>query len=78
MNDLALEVGGLELATDGSIGDVRSAEAQERYEAEIVEQARQIAAGRSMALPTREHLRVVLSWLDGVGPQSRERQAAPF
>lgn len=35
------------------------------YERQVVEQARRIAAGKSAAQPTPEHLRVLLQWLDG-------------
>jgi len=34
------------------------------YESAMVEQARQIVAGNTMLLPTVEHLRVLLEWLD--------------
>jgi hypothetical protein len=37
----------------------------EQYEAEVVDEARRILAGESIKLPSREHLRVLLAWLDG-------------
>ena len=40
-----------------------------RYEEETMEEARRIVAGQSEQLPTREHLRVALAWLDGHEPQ---------
>jgi hypothetical protein len=40
-------------------------EAQARYESAIVVEARQIAEGSSLKPATKEHLRVVLEWLDG-------------
>jgi hypothetical protein len=40
-------------------------EARAHYESGIVEEARAIAAGRSAKLASREHLRVLLDWLDG-------------
>lgn len=47
------------------VGDAMSCEAQRHYESGIVEEARAIVAGRSTLNITTEHLRVVLSWLDG-------------
>lgn len=38
------------------------------YEEETIAEARRIVAGQSEQLPTREHLRVVLAWLDGHEP----------
>lgn len=35
------------------------------YEREVVEQARDIVIGQSGAMPSHEHLRVLLQWLDG-------------
>lgn len=40
-------------------------EARSRYESQVVEEARAIAEGRSIKPATREHLRVLLEWLDG-------------
>ena len=34
------------------------------YDSAMVEQARQIVAGETMLLPTVDHLRVLLEWLD--------------
>lgn len=45
--------------------ELQADEARARYESGIVEEARAIAAGRSAKLATREHLRVLLDWLDG-------------
>lgn len=39
-----------------------------RYEEETIEEARRIVAGESSRLPSREHLRVALAWLDGHAP----------
>lgn len=40
-------------------------EARARYESAVVEEARAIVEGRTMKLATKEHLRVLLDWLDG-------------
>jgi len=40
-------------------------EAQARYEAAIVEESRAIVAGEHSGVPSVEHLRVLLEWLDG-------------
>jgi len=48
----------------GRDGDFFSMAEQERYESGIIEEARQIVAGKSLKLSTAEHLRVLLSWLD--------------
>ena len=48
--------------------DAQSSELCHRYESQIITEARAIAEGRSMKLATAEHLRVVLSWLDGGTP----------
>ena len=45
----------------GRDGEIFSAAEQERYESGIIEEARQIAAGKSLKLSTAEHLRVLLS-----------------
>ena len=39
-------------------------EARARYESAVVEEARAIVAGHIAKLATKEHLRVVLDWLD--------------
>jgi len=59
-----------------SLGDDQSARACERYETELVAEARAIAQGRSRKPPTGEHLRVLLSWLDGPSPASGDE--SPF
>lgn len=46
------------------------------YEAEMIEEARRIVAGRSMLLPSREHLRVLLVWLDGREPERKREEPA--
>ncbi len=46
-------------------GDAQSFEAQSNYERAVVATARAIAAGEVDGPPTREHLRVLLNWLDG-------------
>ncbi len=63
------------------IGDAMSCEAQRRYESAIVEEARAIVAGRSTLNITTEHLRVVLSWLDGgtiIGASGGGEEEPPF
>jgi hypothetical protein len=40
-------------------------EARARYESAIVDEARAIVEGRNPKPVTKEHLRVVLEWLDG-------------
>lgn len=52
------------------------AEAQDRYESAMVAEARAIVEGRTMKLATNEHLRVVLSWLDGA--QAVQVKGMPF
>ncbi len=42
-----------------------------RYEHDIVAEARKIVAGETLMLPHFEHVRVLLSWLDGRAPPSR-------
>lgn len=56
---------------EGPGWEAQEANERERYEREVVEQARDIVAGRSGEQPGREHLRVLLSWLDGedAGPE---------
>jgi hypothetical protein len=44
-------------------------EARARYESTVVEEARAIVEGRSSEPASKEHLRVVLDWLDGTGYQ---------
>ena len=60
-------------------GQQQSDEARVLYESEMVEEARAIVEGRSMMLATREHLRVVLDWLDGARVRlNRERPRADW
>ena len=54
-------------------GDI---EAAERYEFELIEEARRIVAGVTLALPTEAHLRVLLNRLDGARP-TREPPPVP-
>ena len=65
---------------DNHDGERMSASEQERYELKIINEARQIVAGKSLKLASIEHLRVVLSWLDCAtsGEQGCEDQPAPF
>jgi len=49
---------------DQNDGEFFSVAEQERYESGIIEEARQIVAGKSLKLSTAEHLRVLLNWLD--------------
>ncbi|TQF00209.1 MAG: hypothetical protein FKY71_04685 [Spiribacter salinus] len=58
------------------IEDDQSAQLCDRYESALVAEAREIAEGRSLKLATDEHLRVLLSWLDGRQPINRE--TCPF
>ena len=64
----------------GRDGEFFSAAEQERYESGVLEQARQIAAGKSLKLSTAEHLRVLLSWLDGndTSEVAQLNEDAPF
>ncbi len=56
-----------------------SAEAQERYETGVIEEARSIVAGESETVPTVEHLRVLIVWLDGaMSAPEEENGEAPF
>jgi len=57
-------------------GDYWSGLAQDEYESRLVEEARGIAAGILKQRPTVEHLRVLLSWLDGV--RDDEPVRSPF
>jgi len=59
-----------------NLEDGQSAQLCDRYETEIVAEARAIAEGRSMKLATGEHLRVLLSWLDG--RPSAKVESCPF
>lgn len=43
------------------------------YEQAVVEQARGIVNGQSAAMPSHEHLRVLLQWLDGQATGARPR-----
>lgn len=45
--------------------DHASSMAQDLYEESQVNEARAIATGQSNKRPTTEHLRIILSWLDG-------------
>ncbi len=49
-----------------SLEQQQAYEAQARYELAVVEEARAIVDERINLPPTKEHLRVVLDWLDGV------------
>ena len=64
----------------GRDGEFFSTAEQERYESGIIEEARQIAAGKSLKLSTAEHLRVLISWLDGsdTSEVAQLNQDAPF
>jgi hypothetical protein len=56
-----------------------SAEAQERYESGVIEEARAIVAEDVEMVPTVEHLRVLLVWLDCAMPAQKEEDGeAPF
>jgi len=49
-------------------GDAWSALAREEYEIEVIEEARRLVAGELPGVPSLEHLRVLLAWLDGALP----------
>ncbi len=72
----------MDLATDGTPGDVQSFLAEQRYEEDLVEQSRAIVEGHLEVQITREHLRVLLSWLDGPktcsGKEAMRLFPAPF
>ena len=61
-------------------------DARARYESGVVEEARAIVGGQSNKPASKEHLRVVLDWLDGAGCQlnqavagvSQESDTPPF
>jgi len=44
----------------------QSDDARARYEAQIVAEARAIVGGERDSVPSLEHLRVLLEWLDGL------------
>jgi hypothetical protein len=60
--------------------------AQARYETSVVEEARAIVAGQSSEPASKEHLRVILDWLDGAAYQlnqemvgvDRDSETPPF
>lgn len=49
-------------------GDAWSALAREEYEIGVIEEARRLVAGELPGVPSLEHLRVLLTWLDGALP----------
>ena len=56
-----------------------SAEAQERYESGVIDEARAIVAEEIETAPAVEHLRVLLVWLDGAMPAPRQEDGeSPF
>lgn len=57
----------------GIDGDFHSAIEQEDYEANLVNEARLIAEGKSEKHPNNEHLRILLKWLDGSHPDSDDK-----
>lgn len=60
-------------------GDYWSGVAEYHYERELVEEARDIVAGRSTNPPRVEHLRVLIAWLDGATAATRQQPTeAPF
>ena len=67
----------------GRDGEFFSMVEQERYESAMIEEAREIVAGKSLKLSTVEHLRVLLNWLDGSDGTGKsiaaqQNQDAPF
>lgn len=61
-------------------GERMSSSEQERYESQVIEEARKIVAGKSLKLASAEHLRIALSWLDcaKAGETDCSEQSAPF
>jgi hypothetical protein len=56
-----------------------SAEAQERYESGVIDEARAIVTEDVEMAPTVEHLRVLLVWMDGaMSAPEQEDGEAPF
>lgn len=55
-----------------------SAEAQERYESGLVEEARAMVAGDFEKAPAVEHLRVLLERLDSATPAQDDGEKTPF
>ena len=49
-------------------GDAWSELAREEYEMGLIEEARRLVAGELPGVPSLEHLRVLLAWLDGALP----------
>ena len=61
------------------IGSDASGAAQDRYEAGVIEEAREIVAGEIEQAPTVEHLRIALAWMDGARPAPIEKDGeSPF
>jgi hypothetical protein len=58
-----------------SLEQQQAYEAQARYESMVVQEARAIVGERINLPPTKEHLRVLLEWLDGT--RVRLKQAQP-
>lgn len=59
-------------------GDYWSGLARDRYEDGLVEESRRIVAGESDAIPTQEHLRILLERLDaGTLPRLFDEGAPP-
>lgn len=50
-------------------GDAWSELAREEYEMGLIEEARRLVAGDLPGVPSLEHLRVLLTWLDGARPR---------
>ena len=59
-------------------GDAWSALAREKYEMGVIEEARRLVAGELPGVPSLEHLRVLLAWLDGALPQASVDDTPPF
>ncbi len=58
-------------------GDAWSVLAREEYEMGVIEEARRLVAGELPGVPSLEHLRVLLTWLDGALPHSTAIDTPP-
>lgn len=58
-------------------GDAWSALAREEYEMGVIEEARRLVTGELPGVPSLEHLRVLLTWLDGALPQVPVEDGSP-
>ena len=67
------------LVSLGDLADAACAEAQDRHEAQLLGEARAIAAGSVEVVATPEHLRALLAQLERLAPSApRWSQQEPF